>query len=161
MKETLSAFAAGLLFAVGLAVGGMTQPSKVVGFLDFFGSWDPSLVLVMGGAVVTHFVLFRFILRRSSPLFAARFQVPTRRDLTVPLVGGSALFGIGWGLGGFCPGPGFVAAPSGSAEPLVFIGGLLMGYVLYRMLERLRRSPAPAGATETRPAAKTRTDPAA
>ena len=138
MKQFLSAFVAGLLFSVGLVVGGMTQPAKVVGFLDFFGHWDPSLIFVMGGAVAVHFVLFRFILRRGSPLFAARFQVPTRKDLTPRLIGGAALFGVGWGLGGFCPGPGLVALPSGSAEALTFVAAMTGGMFLHKAFDSLR-----------------------
>ena len=140
LLPALSAFVAGLIFAVGLVLGGMTQPSKVIGFLDFFGAWDPSLAFVMGGAVVTHFILFRLILRRPSPLLAERFQLPSRRDLTGSLIGGSALFGIGWGLGGYCPGPGIVGVPSGASEAAVFVLGLVGGFVVYRLFERARSS---------------------
>lgn len=143
MKQSITAFIAGLLFAVGLVVGGMTQPAKVVGFLDFFGNWDPSLIFVMGGAVTVHFVLFRLIFKRNSPLLATRFQVPTRRDMTPQLLGGAALFGIGWGLGGFCPGPGLVAAPAGSAEALTFVASMTAGMFLYRGVEALRAKRAP------------------
>jgi uncharacterized membrane protein YedE/YeeE len=138
VKQNIVAFVAGLLFAVGLVVGGMTQPAKVVGFLDFFGNWDPSLIFVMGGAVGIHFVLFRLILKRSSPLLAQSFQVPTRKDMTPQLIGGAALFGIGWGLGGFCPGPGIVAAPAGSAEALTFVASMTAGMFLYKWVESLR-----------------------
>ncbi|MGF1469617.1 MAG: DUF6691 family protein [Sandaracinaceae bacterium] len=129
-----AAFVSGLLFAIGLVLGGMTQPAKVIGFLDVFGDWDPSLLFVMGGAVAVHFVSMRVILRRSAPLRADRFWLPTRKDLDLPLIAGSALFGVGWGLGGYCPGPGIVALGSGSVTALVFVGGLLLGFAAYRLL---------------------------
>ncbi len=133
MKTIVSAFAAGLIFAVGLAVGGMTQPSKVVGFLDFFGAWDPSLAFVMGGAVTVHMLLYRFVTKRSSPLYDDAFHIPTRRDFNLPLIAGSALFGIGWGLGGFCPGPGLVSVPSFGIEALVFVGAMVTGMLGYKL----------------------------
>lgn len=138
VKNNVVGFAAGLLFAVGLAVSGMTQPSKVVGFLDFFGNWDPSLMLVMGGAITVHLVLFRLILKRKSPLFAESFQIPSRRDLTPQLIGGSALFGIGWGLGGFCPGPGLASFPTFGLEALTFVGTMTLGMFAYQIFERAR-----------------------
>lgn len=138
MKQVIAAFASGLIFAVGLGLAGMTQPSKVVGFLDFFGQWDASLMLVMGGAIAVHFVLYRLILKRSSPLFATSFQLPTRRDITPQLIGGSALFGIGWGLGGFCPGPGLVSAPTLGVHALTFVGAMTAGMMAYRWIEALR-----------------------
>lgn len=134
LGSLVSAFVAGLLFAVGLVVGGMTQPAKVIGFLDFFGDWDPSLIFVMGGAVVVHFVAYRLILKRSSPLLAAKFEIPSRSDLSRPLVIGAALFGVGWALGGYCPGPGLVAVGAGSLEGLTFALGLLGGFVVFRFL---------------------------
>jgi len=150
VRQLVTAFFAGLLFAIGLAAGGMTQPAKVIGFLDLLGDWDPSLVFVMGGAVAVHAILFRLVLRRSRPLLAPRFVVPTRRDLTPRLVGGAALFGVGWGLGGFCPGPGIVAAPSGAPEALVFVATMAAGMLLYEWVERLRARRTAAG---ERPAA--------
>ena len=144
MKQTVAAFASGVLFAIGLAVAGMTQPSKVVGFLDFFGSWDPSLMMVMVGAIAVHFVLFRFILKRKSPILAQRFQVPTRRDLSPSLLGGAALFGIGWGLGGFCPGPGIASGATLGAEALTFIATMTAGMFLHQGVELLRSRRAAA-----------------
>lgn len=131
-----AAFVAGLLFAAGLAVGGMTQPSKVVGFLDFFGDWDPSLMFVMGGAVGVHALLYRFIVARPRPLFADAFSIPTRRDFNGPLIVGSALFGAGWGLGGFCPGPGLASLATFGAEALVFVATMAAGMFGYRWLRR-------------------------
>ena len=129
MRHVVSALAAGLVFGLGLAVSGMTQADKVIAFLDPLGGWDPSLALVMVGAIGVHAVLFRLILRRGSPLLAPSFAVPTRRDLTPRLVGGAALFGAGWGLAGYCPGPGLVASVSGDPAPLVFLATLTLGMV--------------------------------
>ena len=130
--RALVAFLAGALFAAGLVIGGMTQPAKVIGFLDFFGDWDPSLVFVMGGAVAVHFVLYRLILRRGGPLLGGAFEIPQRRDLSPSLLAGAALFGVGWGLGGYCPGPGLVSLLSGSTHALGFVGGMLGGFLIVR-----------------------------
>ncbi|HEY8427627.1 MAG TPA: DUF6691 family protein [Sandaracinaceae bacterium] len=140
MKGNFASFAAGALFAVGLSLAGMTQPSKVIGFLDFFGRWDPSLMFVMGGAIGVHLVLSRFIVKRESPLFAARFRIPTRRDVTPKLVAGAALFGIGWGLGGFCPGPGIASIGTLGAHALTFVAAMALGILAHdRLLSRSAR----------------------
>ncbi|GAB5549449.1 MAG: YeeE/YedE family protein [Sandaracinaceae bacterium] len=146
MKQSIAAFFAGLIFAVGLVIAGMTQPSKVVGFLDFFGSWDPSLAFVMGGAIAVHFVLFRVILKRASPLFAGKFEVPSRQDLTPALLVGSGLFGVGWGLGGFCPGPGIVSLGSFGAEAAVFVVTMTLGMLAHRLFEGRPKAAAAAKA---------------
>jgi uncharacterized protein len=137
--RSIVAFLAGALFAIGLGISGMTKPSKVVGFLDLAGAWDPSLMLVMAGAVGVHFTLRRFIVRREAPLWNTKFDVPTWRHIDGRLVLGAAIFGVGWGLGGFCPGPGIVAAASalvpGSSVSstsagvggLVFLAGMTIG----------------------------------
>ncbi len=132
----LAAAGAGALFAVGLVVGGMTDPGKVVGFLDFAGRWDPSLMFVMGGAVMVHFVLFRLVLKRPTPVFDAKFHLPTRRDVDLRLVLGAALFGIGWGLGGYCPGPGLVSIASGGVAPVLFVAAMAAGMWLQRSLDK-------------------------
>lgn len=136
MKKTLSALAAGALFGVGLGVSGMTQPSKVMGFLDVAGHWDPSLAFVMIGAIAVHFVLFRLIARRRSPLLDDRFHLPTRKDLDAKLVLGAAIFGVGWGLGGFCPGPGLVSSASGATTALVFVGAMLAGMLIHHFAQK-------------------------
>jgi uncharacterized membrane protein YedE/YeeE len=118
---------AGAVFGAGLLISGMTQPAKVIGFLDPTGGWDPSLAFVMAGAVTVYALLFRWIQRRRSPWLDTRFHLPARRDLDRPLVAGAALFGIGWGLGGLCPGPGIVAAASGSVTGLAFVAAMLAG----------------------------------
>lgn len=138
MKALGSSFAAGLLFAIGLGIAGMTKPSKVVGFLDLFGAWDASLAFVMAGAIAVHLVAHRLITRRSSPLFDIRFHLPTRKDIDLPLVLGAALFGMGWGLGGFCPGPGLVAAASGAWTAIVFALGMTAGIKLEHVVSRAR-----------------------
>lgn len=130
-RRTLVSFLAGSLFAVGLVVGGMTQPGKVLGFLDLAGAWDPSLALVMGGALLLHMPLLWLITRRSAPLLDTRFHLPTRRDLDRRLTSGAALFGVGWGLGGYCPGPGLVSMTAG-AGALVFTLALVVGMYAQR-----------------------------
>lgn len=129
-KANIWAYVAGLLFGVGLALAGMVDPAKVIGFLDLFGAWDPSLAFVMGGAIAIHFVLFRVVTKRASPLFDARFQLPTRRDLDAKLIGGAAIFGVGWGLGGFCPGPGLTSLGAGSLAALVFVATMTLGMIV-------------------------------
>ena len=138
-KANLSAFIAGALFAVGLAVSGMTMPSKVVGFLDLAGAWDASLMFVMMGAIAVHFVAHRLVRARPSPLFDAKFHLPTRKDVDPRLVGGAALFGVGWGLGGFCPGPGLVAASGGALAAIVFVVGMTLGMLLHHGVSRRAR----------------------
>lgn len=136
MRAFGASFSAGVLFAIGLGVSGMTKPSKVTGFLDLFGAWDASLALVMVGAIAVHFVLYRVITRRPAPLFDIRFHLPTRNDLDARLLIGAALFGIGWALGGYCPGPGLVSAASGAPHALVFVLSMAVGMKLAQLLGR-------------------------
>jgi hypothetical protein len=117
---------AGILFGVGLVVGGMTLPEKVRGFLDFTGAWDPTLVFVMGGAVLVHALAYLLVKRRRSPLFASSFQIPTRRDIDAKLLLGAAVFGLGWGLGGYCPGPAITSLPTGGPSVLAFVVAMLV-----------------------------------
>lgn len=118
----------GALFGAGLLLSGMTQPAKVIGFLDPTNGWDPSLAFVMGGAAIVYALLFRLIrTHRERPWLDVSFHLPTRRDLDRPLVIGSALFGIGWGLGGLCPGPGIVSAAAGSTTGVAFVAAMLAG----------------------------------
>jgi uncharacterized protein len=141
MKQNAIAFGIGALFAAGLAVSGMTQPSKIIGFLDVFGRWDPSLMFVMVGAIAVHFTAYRLILRRKAPLFETKFHLPTRRDIDLRLVLGAALFGIGWGLGGFCPGPGLVALGSGSVSAIIFVVGMTLGMLVEQRVARAIAHP--------------------
>jgi len=121
------ALLSGVIFALGLAFAGMTRAEKVVGFLNFFRGWDPSLMFVMGGAIAVHAVAWRVIQRRPSPLLSARFLVPTRRDLDARLLLGAAIFGVGWGLGGFCPGPGLASLVTATPTALAFLVAMLVG----------------------------------
>lgn len=134
MKPKIAALLAGLLFGVGLVVSGMTSPGKVTAFLDLFGRWDPSLAFVMIGAIGVHALLLRPILRQRHPLFATKFQVPQKTTIDARLVLGAGLFGVGWGLGGVCPGPGFVSAASGSGYALVFVAAMAAGVLIERRL---------------------------
>ena len=131
MIQSLVVFSAGLVFSLGLGVSGMTDANKVIGFLDVSGTWNPSLAFVMIGAIAVHFVLYRLILRRSSPLLAHRFELPTRQDISAPLLRGAGLFGIGWGLGGFCPGPGLVSVVSFEPAAVVFVVSMLGGMMIH------------------------------
>jgi uncharacterized membrane protein YedE/YeeE len=135
MKSALSAIGAGLLFGIGLGLSGMTQPAKVIGFLDVFGAWDPSLAFVMMGAIVVHFGLARWIRRRERPLLDTRFHLPTATRVDLQLVAGSAVFGIGWGLGGFCPGPAIVALGSGALSAFVFVGAMALGMAVQYVVD--------------------------
>ncbi|SHL91536.1 DUF6691 family protein [Vreelandella subglaciescola] len=131
--KTLSGYIAGLLFGLGLAISGMTDPARVLGFLDVAGAWDPTLAFVLGGAVVTAFIGYRRVLRGSAPLFAPRFQLPTRQTLDTRLLGGAALFGIGWGLSGYCPGPAIASIATPSAPLIAMLVAMVAGWYLTRV----------------------------
>jgi uncharacterized membrane protein YedE/YeeE len=134
VRSRLVAFAAGTLFGVGLALSRMTNPAKVQNFLDFLGTWDPSLALVMGGALAVAAVGFPLATRRPRPLFAEAFVLPTRRDLDAELLVGAALFGAGWGLAGFCPGPAIAALLQNLREVYLFVAAMLAGMALHGRL---------------------------
>jgi uncharacterized membrane protein YedE/YeeE len=127
--------ASGLLFGAGLTLGGMTDPARVRGFLDLFGNWDPTLAFVMGGAVLVMALAWLVQPRLARPLFAESFSLPTRSDLTPALVGGSALFGVGWGGAGLCPGPGIAALVIEPVSAAIFVAAMLAGMFLVRMTE--------------------------
>lgn len=127
MKALLTSFLSGIVFALGLGISGMTRPVKVIGFLDVAGNWDPSLGLVMIGAICTYFVAFRWSRKIASPLLAAEFSVPSRTDLDWRLIAGAAIFGAGWGLGGFCPGPALTSLASGAVPVVVCVAGMAIG----------------------------------
>jgi len=125
-------FLCGVLFAVGLGLSGMTQPSKVVNFLDFTGNWDPSLMFVMGGAVFVYYIGQRLTLMRDKPaLTTSNFQLPTATDVDFPMFIGNVIFGIGWGMAGFCPGPALVSAVSGVTTPIMFLVSMAFGMYAY------------------------------
>ncbi|PKQ13229.1 MAG: permease [Alphaproteobacteria bacterium HGW-Alphaproteobacteria-1] len=131
----LSAFIVGLIFGVGIAVSGMINPAKVLNFFDIAGTWDPSLAFVMGGALITTFIGYRVVLRRPAPVIEAKFLLPTARDIDARLVGGSAVFGLGWGIAGFCPGAALPALGSGKWEVATFIAALVAGIWVARMAQ--------------------------
>jgi uncharacterized membrane protein YedE/YeeE len=134
--NTLFAFSSGLVFGLGLIFAGMANPAKVLAFLDFTGLWDPSLAVVMAAAVAISAVGFRFARVRAKSLLGLPMQIPTAGRIDRRLVGGSALFGVGWGLAGICPGPAFVLLGSGSLKGLVFTGAMLAGMGICEWLER-------------------------
>lgn len=136
----LASFLSGLVFGIGLLVSGMANPAKVLGFLDLFGRWDPSLALVMAGAIAVGAVAFFVAARRSRSLLGAPMQLPAARRIDRRLVVGSLVFGAGWGLAGFCPGPGLVALGMGEAKALGFVAAMLVGMMGFEWVERRRRS---------------------
>ena len=140
--EAAVAFVAGVLFAVGLAISGMTQPSKVIAFLDVAGAWDPSLAFVMVGAISVYFVATRLVKRRSAPFSGGSFHLPTRRDIEPNLLIGAGLFGVGWGLGGYCPGPSLTSLATGSASAITFVVAMALGMLLFEYLQRFRKARA-------------------
>lgn len=142
--RAVAAFVSGLAFALGLGLSGMTQPAKVLGFLDVAGRWDPSLALVMGGAVLVTLVAFALVLRRRAPVLAPAFDLPTQTRIDRPLVVGAVVFGVGWGLSGVCPGPALVSIATLSPASLVFAAAMLTGTVAFRAPEWIRRrKPSP------------------
>jgi uncharacterized membrane protein YedE/YeeE len=149
--RSLAPFLVGLVFAVGIAVAGMTPPDKVVGFLDVTGDWDPSLALVMAGAIAVYAAAFRFSRRLPRPLLAVEFPRIARTRIDRRLVIGSLLFGAGWGLAGYCPGPALASlGPGASPQIFMFVAAMLGGMWITRAVERLRAYRAPAAAV-TRP----------
>jgi uncharacterized protein len=136
MKRILSALGAGLIFGLGIAVSGMGNPAKVLNFFDPFGTWDPSLALVMGGALITTAIGYRLIFgRRTTPLFDTKFNLPTSKTIDARLVGGSALFGIGWGMSGFCPGGAIPALGFAPWPTALFLASMAGGILLARWLQ--------------------------
>ena len=132
--KNLVTLVSGLLFGFGLLLSGMANPAKVQNFLDLFGTWDPSLAFVMGGAIAVAVPGFWLVTRRSKPLFNTVFHLPTRTDFDMRLIAGSAIFGIGWGLGGFCPGPAVTALPLAAEGTLIFVATMLTGMAASKYL---------------------------
>lgn len=133
-KAYFSSFVAGLVFAVGLGLSGMMNPEKVQGFLDLAGKWDPSLALVMGGAVTITFILFPIIFKRKKPVFESSFAVPSNKKIDKSLITGAVLFGAGWGIGGFCPGPAIASIGSFNPNILLFVISMLTGFVIQQKI---------------------------
>ena len=140
----LTEFAVGLMFGVGLMASGMTDPGKVIGFLDLFGAWDPSLALVMGGAVVVGFFAFTLAKKRTSTLLGGVLRFPTNTQMDKPLVIGSLMFGAGWGLGGFCPGPALVSMADGQPKAMLFVAAMLVGMLGFELMDRFVHAPRKA-----------------
>lgn len=136
MKNAIASLIVGFIFAIGLGVSGMTQPQKVIGFLDLFGQWDPSLIFVMAGAVIVHFVTYRLIRKRTSPLFSTQWHVPTKKEITPALVIGAFIFGVGWALGGFCPGPAVTSLASFESRPVIFVISMIVGMIAFKLLDK-------------------------
>lgn len=140
MRTAALSYGVGLLFGAGLLLAGMTRPVNVISFLDLLNGWNPSLAFVMIGAIAVHFVAYRLVPRLPRPVFAARWGLPTRADIDLRLLAGAALFGAGWGLGGYCPGPAIVSAATGAAPTLLFLGSMLAGMGLFTAWERWTQS---------------------
>jgi uncharacterized membrane protein YedE/YeeE len=132
MMRLLAALLSGALFGIGLAIARMTDPTVVLGFLDIFGRFDPTLAFVLAGAVGTTLVAFHFVLRRDQPMFEADFKLPTVQVVDRPLLIGAAIFGVGWGLAGYCPGPALVGAAAGVSTALWFVPAMIIGSLVHR-----------------------------
>jgi uncharacterized protein len=142
MRSSLSAFLSGLLFALGLGLSGMTNPANVLGFLDIAGDWDFRLAFVMGGAIAVHAALRPLIHKRERPLFAEKFPSFSASQVDPKLLVGAALFGVGWGLGGYCPGPALTSLASGATQLLVFVPAMFAGMYLAQVLQARRGASA-------------------
>lgn len=149
MPQILVALVSGILFGLGLAVSRMIDPAKVLGFLDIAGAWDPSLILVMGGAIIVALPGYRLVLGRSAPGLAERFHLPSSSAIDARLVGGAALFGAGWGLVGFCPGPAIAALSLADVRVLVFVLAMVAGMGVFVLIDRLRAGGGTAQAGQT------------
>jgi len=148
MKPTMPALTAllsGLVFGTGLIVSGLVNPAKVLGFLDVAGNWDPTLALVMAGAIAIGGITFAIADKRSTTLLGTPMLLPTARNLEPRLMLGSVMFGVGWGLVGFCPGPALVALGAGYGKAVVFVAAMLAGMLVFELIERMRATATPAG----------------
>ena len=132
MKQKLIALLSGLLFGFGLSLSQMIDRDRVLGFLDVAGDWDSTLLFVLGGAVGVTVIAFRFVLRLPQPIFSSKFYLPTRKDIDLPLILGAAIFGIGWGIAGYCPGPSITALVLGIPNPILFIIAFILGSLAYQ-----------------------------
>ena len=147
--QAITGMIAGLTFGLGLALSGMTQPGKVLAFLDVAGAWDPSLAFVMAGAIAVYAPAYHYITKRTTPWYAKEFSRQLNTGLDAPLLIGAGIFGVGWGLAGYCPGPGLVAAGSGQATAWLFVAGMLTGMWLFRAQQALRASRPSGGSAGT------------
>jgi uncharacterized protein len=135
MKNKLASFASGFIFSIGLCISGMTKPEKVIGFLNFFKGWDPSLMFVMGGAIAVHAIAYQFIIKRKKPIYNNAWSVSHKTKITPSLFIGSILFGAGWGLSGYCPGPAILSLASFEIKPLVFVLSMTAGMLIFRRFD--------------------------
>jgi len=140
--KLLSALLIGALFGTGIALSGMGNPAKVINFFDIAGSWDPSLAFVMGGALIVTFFGYRLAFARKAPVLAESFSLPTARDLTPRLIAGSAVFGVGWGIAGFCPGGALPMLGTGIADVFIFVAAVVVGMLLARAVDALIKNRA-------------------
>ncbi len=153
MKSLVVSYVSGLIFAAGLALSGMTQPSKVIGFLDIAGNWDPSLILVMGGAIAIYMLTYWVIRPRATTLRGSHIVLPSSRAIDVRLVAGASLFGLGWGIAGLCPGPALTSLASGQTYVLLFVGAMLVGMYLFQLVSGVPKRLARADFSERHPTA--------
>ena len=140
--QVLMALLAGLVFGLGLIMSGMTDPSKVIGFLDLGGQWDPSLAFVMGGAILVGVIAFRFAATRTQAILGGSMRLPTSRQIDRRLILGGLAFGAGWGLAGYCPGPALASLATGGSKPLIFTVAMLAGMVIFEFHDRFAQFPA-------------------
>jgi uncharacterized membrane protein YedE/YeeE len=154
--QILTSLITGLIFGNGLIVSGMADPAKVLGFLDLTGRWDPSLALVMAGAIAVGALAFAIAGRRTTSLIGLDMKLPSSRQLDRRLIAGSVLFGIGWGIAGFCPGPGLVALGMGESKALIFVVAMIAGMGLFELIERRRQAGLIQAAQSAQPAAPAR-----
>ena len=133
MKVTITSLITGIIFAIGLGLSGMMDPKKVIGFLNITGKWDPSLMMVMGGAIIFNVVSFRLIIKKTKPLFSDEFSIPALKKLDKNVLIGPAIFGIGWGLAGICPGPAIANLASLSPDAILFVASMTVGMLLFKI----------------------------
>ncbi len=136
MKYNLGALVVGLLFAIGLGVSGILQPANIMGFLDVFGKWNPTLLFTMAGAVGIHFITYKLIRKRKTPMLTKDWFIPTRQEITPALIIGSLIFGIGWGLGGYCPTVSVTSLASFESRPLVVFASVIVGMLLFNFMDK-------------------------
>lgn len=136
MKYNIGALIVGLLFAIGLGLSGILQPANIIGFLDVFGKWNPTLLFTMAGAVGVHFITYKLIRKRKTPMFSKDWFIPTRQEITPALIIGSLIFGIGWGLGGYCPTVSVTTLASFETRPLIVFASIIIGMLLFWILDK-------------------------
>ncbi|MEL7090701.1 MAG: DUF6691 family protein [Pseudomonadota bacterium] len=142
--KLIASYFIGLIFGIGISISGMANPAKVLNFFDVAGTWDPSLIFVMGGALVTTFLGYRVVFARTAPLLSKGFNLPSARNIDAKLIGGSAVFGVGWGIAGFCPGGALPALGTGRWEVVVFVGSLIAGIFVAQVIQRAKPTRAAA-----------------